>query len=81
MSKVNSIKDLRNKVLEAMSDLESGKITIQEALTISKLSDSIMSTLKSEMQYSVLINRQPSISFYGDDSGIELKGHVIKKIF
>lgn len=72
MSKIKNMKMLRDKVLETLDELESGKIDISEASTIAKLSETIISGLRSEMQYSMLINSQPKIEFFGEPSGIKM---------
>jgi len=72
---------MRDRLLRAFEDLENGKIDIEDAITLSKLSDSVISGLKSEMQYAILTNQQPNIPFYGKQSGIELQhDQKIKKI-
>lgn len=80
MTKINSMKDLRNRVLRAIEDLEDGKIELAEASTIAKLSEAIISGLKSEMQYAILTDSQPNIPFYGEKSGIVLDSKVTKKL-
>lgn len=71
---------LREKVLQAIDDLENGKIDIAEAACISKLSETVISGLKSEMQYAVLTGQQPAIPFYGKESGVTLDRSAIKKL-
>lgn len=80
MAKIKNMKELRDKVLQAFDDLESGEIDVAQALTMSKLSDAVIAGLKSEMQYAILTNQQPSIPFYGEGSGITLQEDRIKKI-
>jgi len=72
MSKIKNMQQLRDKVLKTIDDLENKKIDINEASVISKLSETIISGLKSELQYSILIGNKPKIDFYGDESGIPL---------
>lgn len=74
------MKQLRNKVLQAIEDLEEGKIELAEASTIAKLSETVISGLKSEMQYAILTNSEPHIAFYGEPSGKELSGNATKKL-
>lgn len=80
MPKINNMKMLREKVLQAFDDLEEGKIDISHASTIAKLSETIISGLKSEMQYAILTNQQPKIAFYGEGTGILLEKKDIKKL-
>lgn len=80
MSKIKTLQQLRERVLQALDDLEDGKIDIAHASTIAKLSETTISGLKSEMQYAVLINAEPYIPFYGESSGKELNAKVVKKL-
>lgn len=69
MPTIQNMKMLRDKVLQTIDDLEDGKIELAEASTIAKLSETIISGLKSEMQYAILTNQEPCIPFYGEQSG------------
>lgn len=80
MAEIKTMQQLREKVLQAFDDLEEGKIDISEAATIAKLSETVISGLKSEMQYSILTNQTPQIPFYGEQSGLLLERKEFKKI-
>lgn len=80
MSTIKNIKELRGRVLKAFDDLEKGKIDIAEAASIAKMSETVISGLKSEMQYCVLTNQKPDIDFYGKQSGIPLDDTRVKKL-
>ncbi len=80
MSRITNMKDLRETVLKSIEDLEDGKIDIAQAGAIAKLSETVVSGLKSEMQYSILTNQQPKIVFYGEGSGITLDKKELKKL-
>ncbi len=80
MSKIQNMIMLREKVLQVFDDLEEGKIDLAHASTVAKLSETIVSGLKSEMQYAILTNQQPNIPFYGKGSGIALQDNVRKKL-
>lgn len=82
MSKIKNMIQLREKILQTIDDLESKKIDIHEASVISKLSETIVSGLKSEIQYSILIGNKPKIEFYGKQSGIPLENPLkqLKKL-
>ena len=80
MSKITSMKQLRDKVLQAIEDLEDGKIELNEASTIAKLSETVISGLKSEMQYAILTNQEPAIAFYGEGSGKLLEKKDLKRL-
>jgi len=64
MVKINNMRELREKVLSSLEELEKGTIDIAELTTIAKISETIVAGLKSEMQYSILTNRIPNIKFY-----------------
>lgn len=80
MSKIENMRQLRDRVLRAIEDLETGKIELAEASTIAKLSETVISGLKSEMQYSLLTNQEPLIPFFGEQSGRQLEHKVTKKL-
>lgn len=80
MAKITSMKMLRDRVLQSIEDLEDGKIELAEAATIAKLSETVISGLKSEMQYAILTNQEPSIPFYGEGSGKVLEAKGVKKL-
>lgn len=80
MAKIQNMKQLRDKVLQTFEDLEDGVIDIHQAATIAKLSETVISGLKSEMQYAVLTQSQPHIPFYGESSGIPLEKNDIKRL-
>lgn len=80
MTKIQNIKQLRDTVLRAIEDLEEGKIEPAQASTIAKLSETVISGLKSEMQYAVLTNSEPYIPFYGENNGKVLDHNIIKEI-
>jgi len=64
--KTNTITKLRDKVLEAFSNLESGKIDCQSAGVIAKLSETVISGLKTQMDYARLTNSDINIPFLED---------------
>lgn len=80
MAKIKNMQQLREKVLQALDDLEDGKIEIHEAATIAKLSETVISGLKSEMQYAILTQQEPQIAFYGKTSGRLLNVKDVKKL-
>jgi hypothetical protein len=80
MAEIKNMQQLRDRVLKALEDLDKGKIELAEASTIAKLSETVISGLKSEMQYSILTNQQPQIPFYGKGSGIALDKSELKKL-
>jgi hypothetical protein len=80
MPNIKNMTQLRNKVLQTLDDLENGDIDLQQASVIAKLSETVISGLKSEMQYAILTQQEPVIPFYGEKSGIALKDGTTKKL-
>lgn len=80
MAKIRSMSQLRERVLQTIDDLEDGKIELNEASTIAKLSETVISGLRSEMQYAILTHQEPYIPFYGQGSGKLLEGKDVKKL-
>lgn len=80
MAKITSMRVLRDKMLQVFDDLEDGKIDINQAMAFSKLNDSIINGLKSEIQYAIVTNQVPSIPFYGEGSGKVLDKKELKKL-
>lgn len=77
---VKNMKELREKVLKALEDLEAGTIDISQAATIAKMSETVVSGLKSEMQYAILTNTEPFIPFFGKEGTKVLDHKNVKKI-
>lgn len=78
MSKIVNMQMLRERMLQAFDDFEKGKIDFTHLSVLAKASETIISGLKSEMQYAILTQQQPSISFYGKGSGIPLEKKEVK---
>lgn len=78
MAQVKTLDDLREKMLEAFDDLMEGKIDIQQAMALSKISETVISGLKIKMQYAVLTNTKPNVPFIGND--ILLPSKEVKKL-
>lgn len=74
------MQQLRDRVLQAIEDLEDGKIDLSQASTIAKLSETVISGLKSEMQYAILTNSEPNIPFYGEQSGKVLNDKTSRRL-
>jgi hypothetical protein len=80
MAKINNMQQLRERVLEAMDKLENGEIEIEEAMAVSKMSETVISGLKSEMMYATLTKTQPNIPFYETNKTRLIDHEEIKKI-
>ncbi len=64
--KIKNITLLRDHALETLEKLASGKIDVDEAGVTGKLCESVMSTIKSQLEYAKMLNREPNIPFLGD---------------
>ncbi len=61
--RINSIEDLRNHAIKTLEKLESKKIDMAEAGVTAKLYESLMSSLKTEMEYHKMLGQLPRIKF------------------
>lgn len=77
---IDTMKQLRDRLLHAFEELEDGKIDAEKALTLAKLSDTVVAGLKSELQYCILTSSEPNIPFYGESSGKLLDPNITKKL-
>lgn len=59
----NNVEVLRDHLFKTLKDLEKGDIEFEEANAVSKVSDSIMQTVKVEMEFSKMIGSVPKIEF------------------
>lgn len=80
MSQIKTMQQLRDRVIKAIDELDSGEIDLAKASAIAKLSETIVSGLRSEMQYSILTNKEPKIDFFGEGSGKSLVSNTFKKL-
>lgn len=64
--KIKSIEGLRDYVLETFQKLSDGKIDISEASTIAKLSETVISGIKTQLEYARLTESMPHIPFLGN---------------
>lgn len=61
--KIKDIDSLRDHVLDVFSKLSEGEIDIHEAGIVAKLSETVISGLKTQMEYARLTDSRPNISF------------------
>ncbi len=66
--KIKNLDQLRNHALETLEKLSEGKITIEEAGATSKLCENVVSTVKLQLEFAKIVNKQPQIEFMGDSS-------------
>lgn len=69
---MNNIEDLRNHAIETLKKLETKKIDMAEAGVTAKLYESLMSSLKTEMEYHKMLGHLPQIKFL-EGAAFELK--------
>ncbi|MCW1908607.1 MAG: hypothetical protein KIH63_004670 [Candidatus Saccharibacteria bacterium] len=77
--KINSIEDLRNHAIKTLEKLESKKIDMAEAGVTAKLYESLMSSLKTEMEYHKMLGHLPRIKFL-EGATYELKEEKKEKL-
>jgi len=70
---IKNIEDLRNHAIKTLDKLESKKIDLAEAGVTAKLYESLMSSLKTEIEYHKLLGHLPKIKF------LESAEYTIKK--
>lgn len=61
--RINSIDDLRQHAISTLEKLESKKIDMAEAGVTAKLYESLISSLKTEMEYHKMLGNLPKIKF------------------
>jgi len=61
--KLDNLEDLRDHLLQTLVDLDEGEIELDQASIVAKLSEAIVSGIKTELEYARLINKEPNIPF------------------
>lgn len=82
MSKISSIENLRDHALLTLEKLASGEIDTTEAGVTGKLCESVISTIKAQLEYARLIDEAPQIPFMQNShlgKGKALEGTVQTK--
>lgn len=84
--KINSIEDLRNHAISTLEKLESKKIDMAEAGVTAKLYESLISSLKTEMEYHKMLGHLPTIRFLEGaayeikkEKKLEVEGKLVKE--
>ncbi len=62
-SKIRNIENLRDHALLTIEKLANGEIDTAEAGVTGKLCESVISTVKAQLEYSRMINEEPEIPF------------------
>ena len=60
---LSTIMDLRNHALRTIMRLERGEIDVNEVGVVGKLYESVISSVKTEIQYAKMLNLKPKIAF------------------
>ena len=76
---MDNIEDLRAHAINTLKKLESRKIDMAEAGVTAKLYESIISSLKTEMDYHKMLGRSPEISFL-EGAVYEAKSAKVKQL-
>jgi hypothetical protein len=64
MAKIKDIEGLREHALETLDKLAAGEIEITHATAVGKVCDSVINTVKTQLEYSRMINEErPTIKF------------------
>lgn len=79
-SSIKNIDDLRRHALITLDRLQAYEVSIEEAGVVGKLCESVMSTVKSEMEYAKMLGIKPDIGFVRTDDAIPLQKIEEKKI-
>jgi len=66
LGRIKNMDDLRNEVLEVFEGLRDNTVSVAEAGAIAKLSETVISNVKAQMEYSRLTNTAPVIPFISD---------------
>lgn len=74
------MEELRNRVLSAFEQLENDEITVEKAGAISKLSETVVSGLRTEMQYAILTKQTPHLPFLDDKTNRIIEHEERKKL-
>lgn len=81
MAKIKDIEQLREFALETIERLANGEIDTANAATTGKLCENVISTVKTQLEYSRMINEeQPNIPFMNlTASTRQIEGKVIPR--
>jgi hypothetical protein len=61
--KINNMDDLRESALETLQKLQDGEIELNQAVAVAKLCDSVIGTVKQEIEYQKHLNIAKEIPF------------------
>lgn len=66
MAQIKNLDDLRQDAINTLEKLANGQIDCDQAGVTAKLYESVMSTVKTQLQVAVMLKREPNIPFLGD---------------
>ena len=70
MSGIKNINDLREKVLSMFEELDCPEPDLQKVGIAAKLSETVISGLKTQLEYARLLGIEPNIPFLADSNKI-----------
>lgn len=79
-NKITTIDDLRDHAVAMLEKLDRQEIDVAEAGVVGKLCESIISTVKVQLETARLLRREPRIPFIGDCMGEMIEGRRGKDI-
>lgn len=80
-NKINSIEALRDHALATLEKLSNHEIDTAEAGVTGKLVESVIATIKSQMEYARMTEQEPQIPFMSDsNAGKLLEGKSTKRL-
>lgn len=80
MAKIKDIGMLREHALNTLEQLAAGEIDVAQASATGKLCDGIISTIKTQLEYSRMIQEDPDITFMKVKGGNLLEGKTEKSL-
>lgn len=72
MSNIVNIKDLRDHALETLDKVTQGRLDTEDATAAAKLYQTILSSLKTELEYHKMLEQKPNIEFLNASPVYEL---------
>lgn len=77
MSDIKNITQLRDFALDALTKLKNREIEVAEAGVTGKLCETVISTIKSQLEYAKMLQEEPQIPFMQTDDGKMIEGEVM----
>lgn len=78
--KITNLGELRDHALSVLEKLEKKEIDVAEAGVVGKLCESVISTVKVQLEYSRMVKREPKIEFIGNCTGRMIEGTTTRKL-